>query len=133
VDLIGSIAMTQHQAELQVRRALEMSEALIEKAVLRIPLAVSEIIALGGKLESDNASIRDITACISEEDGDEASDFQRNRVITLIRQIKHTEQKSGCPENELIVVSSTNSRKPKCKGRLIALSRSKLPCSSKSI
>lgn len=90
---IRSIAMTQQEAERQVRKDLAAAEEHITYIVLRTPLAIREMISLGCKLESDKVSIREITGAISEEAAEWELDFHKNRIIALIWQIKQAEQK----------------------------------------
>jgi len=88
---MGQVSLLTREGEVEIAKRIEEGEGLITQVVLRTPIALQEIIALGNDLSEGNIGISDITKDYDEEEGAEAEERQYRKILDIIAQL--TEKK----------------------------------------
>jgi RNA polymerase primary sigma factor len=99
---VRSLSTSWHAIELQVRKNLEECEEKIAQAVLSVPLTIREVISIGEKLQTDKISLAEFSNVTLDKTAQFTVDFHRNKVLTLIGQIRHVEKQKGFIYKQLV-------------------------------
>ncbi len=98
---MGQVSLLTREGEVEIAKRIEEGENLVTRVVLRTPIAWQEVIALGDALEFDEIRVSVITREFDEEEGDEAAEKQRNRVLPLIVEVRERYARLGEIQGEL--------------------------------
>ncbi len=98
---MGQVALLTREGEVEIAKRIEEGEALVTKVVMRTPIAARDVMTLLEKLEKTQASVSDITRDYDEEEGGEAEERQRERLMGLYELLKPMDEKFGQLTEEL--------------------------------
>ena len=100
---MGQVSLLTREGEVEIAKRIEEGEALVTRVVLRTPIAWQEVIALGDALTAEEGGVKisDITKDYDEEEGLEAEEKQRGRVIPLLEEVKTRYGRLGEIQQEL--------------------------------
>jgi RNA polymerase primary sigma factor len=85
---MGQVSLLTREGEVEIAKRIEEGDALVARVIMRTPIAFKEVITLGERLERGQISVAEITKDYEEEEGSEAEENQRLRLIGLISQIR---------------------------------------------
>jgi RNA polymerase primary sigma factor len=85
---MGQVSLLTREGEVEIAKRIEEGEALVTSVIMRTPIAFKEIISLGERLEKQQISVAEVTKEYEEEEGSEAEEKQRQRVLDLVGQIR---------------------------------------------
>jgi RNA polymerase primary sigma factor len=84
---MGQVSLLTREGEVEIAKRIEEGEALVTRVILKTPVAFSEVEALGVKLGKGQISVAEITKDYDEEEGSEAAEKQRVRVLVLMTEL----------------------------------------------
>ncbi len=84
---MGQVSLLTREGEVEIAKRIEDGEALVTRVIMKTPIAFKEVIALGEKLIKGQISVAEITKEYEEEEGLEAEEKQRQRIVGLMEQI----------------------------------------------
>jgi RNA polymerase primary sigma factor len=85
---MGQVSLLTREGEVEIAKRIEEGEALVTSVIMRTPIAFKEIISLGERLAKEQINVAEITKEYEEEEGSEAEERQRQRVLGLVGQIQ---------------------------------------------
>ncbi len=85
---MGQVSLLTREGEVEIAKRIEDGEALVTRVIMKTPIAFKEVIALGEKLAKGQISVAEITKEYEEEEGLEAEEKQRQRILGLVEQIR---------------------------------------------
>jgi RNA polymerase primary sigma factor len=85
---MGQVSLLTREGEVEIAKRIEDGEALVTRVIMKTPIAFKEVIALGEKLVKGQISVAEITKEYEEEEGLEAEEKQRQRIVGLMEQIR---------------------------------------------
>ena len=85
---MGQVALLTREGEVEIAKRIEEGEALVTKVVMRTPIAGREVLNLLEKLEKKQIGVSEITRDYDEEEGGEAEERQRERLMGLFEQLR---------------------------------------------
>jgi len=105
---IGSFPLLTRKGELEIAKRIESGQKEVLSAILNCPLAVRDVINLGGALRAGRIKLRELTNEINDESaGLREEKIQKKRVLNLINKIRKGQQRIRllqrrvrCKENE---------------------------------
>ena len=99
---MGSLPLLTREGEVEIARRIESGQQEILGVVLNCPIAVREVINLGGALRAGRMEIREVTNEIDDEEADvEKEQIQKKRVLNLIDKIERGEERIRILRGEL--------------------------------
>jgi RNA polymerase primary sigma factor len=84
---MGQVSLLTREGEVEIAKRIEEGEALVTRVILKTPVAFAEVEALGVKLGKGQISVAEITKDYDEEEGSEAAEKQRVRVLGLMTEL----------------------------------------------
>ena len=84
---MGQVSLLTREGEVEIAKRIEEGEALVISVIMKTPIAFKEIISLGERLEKGQMGVAEITKDYEEEEGSEAEERQRQRILGLVEQI----------------------------------------------
>jgi RNA polymerase primary sigma factor len=81
---MGQVSLLTREGEVEIAKRIEEGEALVTRVILKTPVAFQEVETLGEKLAKGQLGIAEITKDYDEEEGSEAAEKQRERVLDLM-------------------------------------------------
>jgi RNA polymerase primary sigma factor len=91
---MGSLPLLTREGEVEIAKRIESGQQEILSVVLNCPIAVREVINLGGALRAGRMEIREVTNEIDDEEADvEKEKIQKKRVLNLIDKIERGEER----------------------------------------
>jgi RNA polymerase primary sigma factor len=90
---MGQVSLLTREGEVEIAKRIEEGEALVTSVIMRTPIAFKEIISLGERLARQQISVAEITKEYEEEEGSEAEEKQRQRVLGLVGQIQEMDSR----------------------------------------
>ncbi len=84
---MGQVALLTREGEVEIAKRIEEGEALVTKVVMRTPIAAREVIALLQRLVKGQIGVSEVTRDYDEEEGGEAEEKHRQRLISLCEQV----------------------------------------------
>jgi len=109
---MGSFPLLTREGEVEIAKRIESGQEDVLRVVLNCPIAIKEIISLGGALQDGKIKIRDVT---NEMDDDESSEeeerIQRKRVLNVIQRVKKGEDSIELLQRKLRSARTQSSRK----------------------
>ncbi len=85
---MGQVSLLTREGEVEIAKRIEEGEALVARVIVKTPIAFKEVVALGERHSKGQISIAEITKDYDEEEGSEAEERVRERVVALIEEIK---------------------------------------------
>jgi RNA polymerase primary sigma factor len=109
---IGSFSLLTREGEVEIAKRIENGQREVLSVVLNCPIAIREVINLGGALRAGRIEIREVT---NETDDEEMSieeeQIQKKRVLNLINKIKRGEERIRILQGELRLRNKEASKK----------------------
>lgn len=90
---MGAVPLLDRDGEVVIAKKIEMGEQDVLYALVEVPIAVEELIAVGEDLRQNRIKLKDVVKTIEEDDPSEDEMNQRQRVILLLDEIKATYKK----------------------------------------
>jgi len=85
---MGQVALLTREGEVEIAKRIEDGEAQVTKVVMRTPIAFREVLVLLEKLERSSVNVSDITKEYDDEEGGEAEQRQRARLMELLETLR---------------------------------------------
>ncbi|MGK2944138.1 MAG: RNA polymerase sigma factor region1.1 domain-containing protein, partial [Desulfuromonadales bacterium] len=85
---MGQVSLLTREGEVEIAKRIEEGEALVARVIVKTPIAFMEVVNLGERHQKGQISIAEITKEYDEEEGAEAEERQRARVVALIEELK---------------------------------------------
>jgi RNA polymerase primary sigma factor len=99
---MGSLPLLTREGEVEIAKRIESGQQEILSVVLNCPIAVREVINLGGALRAGRMEIREVTNEIDDEEADvKKEQIQKKRVLNLIDKIQRGEERIRILRGEL--------------------------------
>jgi len=90
---MGSFPLLTREGEVEIAKRIESGQEDILRVVLNCPIAIKDIIDLGGALQEGRIKTRDVTNEVDDEETNEEEErIQRKRILNLIQRIKKGEE-----------------------------------------
>jgi RNA polymerase primary sigma factor len=90
---MGQVSLLTREGEVEIAKRIEDGETLVTSVIMKTPIAFKEIISLGDRLEKGLMGVAEITKDYEEEEGSEAEERQRQRILELVGQIREMDQR----------------------------------------
>jgi RNA polymerase primary sigma factor len=105
---MGSLTLLTREGEVEIARRIESGKRDVLRVVLNCPVAIREVINLGGALHTGKIEIREVTNEVDDEETDvEKEQIQKKKVLNLINRIwrgeeniRRLQRKFGCRKKE---------------------------------
>jgi RNA polymerase primary sigma factor len=118
---MGQVALLTREGEVEIAKRIEEGEAQVTKVVMRTPIAFREVLILLEKLEKASANVSDITKEYDEEEGGEAEEKQRERLMTLLEALRPVDEQLKKVHEELAAEPPAKKRQKLEKEQTVAL------------
>ena len=90
---MGSVSLLTREGEVEIAKRIESGNREVLSVVLNCPMAVKEVINLGGAIKAGKVEIREVTNEIDEEETNvEEEQFQREKILDLIERIRRSDE-----------------------------------------
>jgi len=90
------------EGEVEIAKRIESGQRDVLSVVLNCPIAIREVINLGGALHTGKIEIREVTNEVDDEETDvEKEQIQKRRVLNLINEIQRGEERIRILQGEL--------------------------------
>lgn len=84
---MGQVSLLTREGEVEIAKRIEEGEALVARVIMKTPIAFREVIRLGEKLVKEQIGVAEITKEYEEEEGTDAEEVQRGRILGLVEKI----------------------------------------------
>ena len=99
---MGSLSLLTREGEVEIAKRIESGQVDVLSVVLNCPIAIREVINLGGALHTGKIEIREVTNEVGDEETDvEKEQIQKKRVLNLINKIQRGEERIRILQGEL--------------------------------
>jgi RNA polymerase primary sigma factor len=88
---MGQVPLLTREGEVEIAKRIEEGDALVARVVIKTPIAVKEILALGERLERGQVKVSEITKDYEDEEGSEEEEKQRVRIFDILAGIRANE------------------------------------------
>jgi RNA polymerase primary sigma factor len=85
---MGQVSLLTREGEVEIAKRIEEGEVMVANVIIRTPIAFKDIIALGDRLTKGLTTVAEITKDYEEEEGADAEERHRLRIVDLIDQIR---------------------------------------------
>ena len=85
---MGQVPLLTREGEVEIAKRIEEGDALVGRVVIKTPIAVTEILSLGDRLERGMIKVSEITKDFEDEEGDEQEAKHRLRILALVEELK---------------------------------------------
>jgi RNA polymerase primary sigma factor len=85
---MGQVSLLTREGEVEIAKRIEEGEALVARVIMKTPIAFREVIQLGEKLAKGQVGVAEITKEYEEEEGSDAEELQRTRILELVEKIR---------------------------------------------
>ncbi|MDI7261854.1 MAG: RNA polymerase sigma factor RpoD [Thermodesulfobacteriota bacterium] len=90
---MGSFPLLTREGEVEIAKRIESGQQEVLRVVMNCPIAVREVISLGGALRAGKTEIKEVTNEIGDEETNvEEEQIQKKRVLNLINKIQRGEE-----------------------------------------
>ncbi|OGP75204.1 MAG: RNA polymerase sigma factor RpoD [Deltaproteobacteria bacterium RBG_16_49_23] len=90
---MGSVSLLTREGEVEIAKRIESGKREVLSIVLTCPMAVKEIVNLGGAIKAGKIEIHEVTNEIDEEETNvEEEQIQKKRVLDLIERVRRNEE-----------------------------------------
>ena len=90
---MGQVSLLTREGEVEIAKRIEEGDALVGRVVMKTPIAVMELISIGERLERMQIKVSEITKDYEDEEGSEAEEKQRTRLLDLMAGIRDRDEK----------------------------------------
>jgi RNA polymerase primary sigma factor len=108
---MGQVSLLTREGEVEIAKRIEEGEALVARVIVKTPIAFMEVVNLGDRHLKGQISVAEITKEYDEEEGLEAGERQRARVVALIEELKVRYERFMALRDEVAGATKT-ARKP---------------------
>jgi len=108
---MGQVSLLTREGEVEIAKRIEEGEALVARVIVKTPIAFKEVVTLGERHQKGQISVAEITKDYDEEEGSEAEERHRERVVALIEEIKTRYERFMALRDESAAANKTK-RKP---------------------
>ncbi len=91
---MGSVSLLTREGEVEIAKRIETGEKEVIEAVLNSPLTIKEIIQFGERLRLKKVKTKELAQELEEEDYFLEEEFNVQRILSLIDQIKRLDEKN---------------------------------------
>jgi RNA polymerase primary sigma factor len=99
---MGSFPLLTREGEVEIAKRIESGQREVLSVALNCPIAVREVINLGGLLRTGKIEIREVTNEVGDEEtGIEKEQIQKKKVLNLINKIQRGEERIRILRGEL--------------------------------
>ena len=106
---MGSVSLLTREGEVEIAKRIEEGDRDVARVIYNTPITVKEVISLGEMLEKCQVSAADISKEVEEEELEEdEEDVQKNRLLTVIGEIKEASAKLDAVQMEMASASSAD-------------------------
>jgi len=91
---MGSVSLLTREGEVEIAKRIEAGEKEVINAVLNSPLTIKEIIQFGERLRLKKVKTKDLAQELDEEDYFFEEEFNVQRILSLIDQIKKLDERN---------------------------------------
>jgi RNA polymerase primary sigma factor len=91
---MGSVSLLTREGEVEIAKRIESGEKEVIEAVLNSPLTIKEIIQFGERLRLKKVKTKELAQELEEEDYFLEEEFNVQRILSLIDQIKKLDEKN---------------------------------------
>jgi RNA polymerase primary sigma factor len=98
---MGSVSLLTREGEVEIAKRIESGEKEVINSVLDSPLTIKEIIQFGERLRSKKIKAKEIAQDLDEEEYFLEEEFNIQRILALIDQIKKLDEKNRHAEEKL--------------------------------
>ncbi len=85
---MGQVSLLTREGEVEIAKRIEDGEMMVASVIMKTPIAVKEVVSLGERLAKGQISVAEITREFEEEEGSEAEERHRQRVLELVGKIR---------------------------------------------
>ena len=85
---MGQVSLLTREGEVEIAKRIEEGEVMVANVIIRTPIAFKDIISLGDRLNKGLTTVAEITKDYEEEEGADAEERHRLRIVDLIDQIR---------------------------------------------
>jgi len=85
---MGQVSLLTREGEVEIAKRIEDGEMMVASVIMKTPIAVKEVVSLGERLGKGQISVAEITREYEEEEGHEAEERHRQRVLELVARIR---------------------------------------------
>jgi len=118
---MGQVSLLTREGEVEIAKRIEEGEALVTRVILKTPIAFREVISLGERLAKGQIGVAEITKEYDEEEGSEAAEKQRERVMGLIEAIGEQNTRLRDHRDQLAEAKLSKEEKKKLEKECVAL------------
>ena len=109
---MGSFPLLTREGEVEIAKRIESGLEEILRVVLNCPVAIKEVINLGGAVQDAGIKIRDVTNEMDDEETSEEEErIEKKRVLNLIQRIKKAEDSIQVLQRKLKSAKRESSKK----------------------
>jgi len=117
---MGSVSLLTREGEVEIAKRIETGEKEVIEAVLNSPLTIKEIIQFGERLRSKKVKTKELSQELEEEDYFLEEEFNVQRILSLIDQIKKLDEKNRKDRERLAKGKFSNTTRGQLEKRLQA-------------
>ncbi len=85
---MGAVGLLDRDGEVVIAKKIEAGEMEVLYSLVEVPVAVEELINVGEDLKKEKIKLKDVVKTIEEDDPSEEEMNQRERVISLLEEVK---------------------------------------------
>jgi len=108
---MGQVSLLTREGEVEIAKRIEEGDALVGRVVMKTPIAVKELLSLGERLEKGQIKVSEITKDYEDEEGSEAEEKQRVRLLGLMEGIRDCEAKLVKLQEEILAAKEKENKK----------------------
>jgi len=108
---MGQVSLLTREGEVEIAKRIEEGEALVARVIVKTPIAFMAVVNLGDRHEKGQMSVAEITKDYDEEEGAEAEERHRVRVVSQISELKVRYERFMALRDEVASATKT-ARKP---------------------
>ena len=90
---MGLVPLLDREGEVVIAKKIEAGEQEVLHSMVEVPVAIEYLIGVGEELKKGNVKLKDVVKTIEEDDPTEEEMNQRERVISLLEEIKQVYRK----------------------------------------
>ena len=107
---MGLVPLLDREGEVVIAKKIEAGELEVLYSMVEVPVAIEYLISIGDELKKGNVKLKDVVKTIEEDDPTEEEMNQRERVISLLEEIKQVYRKKQAIYNKLNETATLNKR-----------------------
>ncbi len=115
---MGSVSLLTREGEVEIAKRIEQGEKEVINAVLASPLTIKEIIQFGERLRSKKVKTKELAQELDEEDYFLEEEFNVQRILSLIDQIKRLGERNRLVKERLVKGKISESLRSQLEKRL---------------